>query len=121
MTSHNEFAKLSADCAAPLARLPVPEPAAGEVLVEIPAAGINPGEANIRSGLLKDLFPAIFPSGQGSALAGVAAQIGPGVADFAIGEEVLGFSWTRSSHGRLRARAHRSRIDQLVKLFRGRG
>jgi len=45
-----------------------------------------------------DLFPATFPSGQGSDLAGVVAEIGPGVTGFAVGDEVIGFSMRRSSH-----------------------
>jgi NADPH:quinone reductase-like Zn-dependent oxidoreductase len=50
--------------------VPRPVPGAGEVLVEVRAAGINPSEAVIRSGALHHLFPATFPSGQGSDLAG---------------------------------------------------
>jgi len=42
----------------------------GEVLVRVKAAGINPGEAKIRQGLVAERFPATFPSGQGSDLAG---------------------------------------------------
>ncbi|HEV7851292.1 MAG TPA: NADP-dependent oxidoreductase [Mycobacterium sp.] len=75
-----------------------PAPAAGEVLVEVRAAGINPGEASIRKGLLSDVFPTTFPSGQGSDLAGVVAETGPGVDGFAVGDEVLGFSEKRASH-----------------------
>jgi NADPH:quinone reductase-like Zn-dependent oxidoreductase len=75
-----------------------PVPSAGEVLVEVKAAGINPGEAKIRTGALHDMFPATFPSGQGSDLAGVVAEIGPGVQGFEAGDEVLGFSEKRSSH-----------------------
>src|SRR6476659_4560983 len=75
-----------------------PVPAAGEVLVEIKAAGINPSEAAIRAGAVRDLFPATFPSGQGSDLAGVVAELGSGVNDFAVGDEVIGFSNLRSSH-----------------------
>jgi NADPH:quinone reductase-like Zn-dependent oxidoreductase len=74
-----------------------PVPGAGEVLVEVKAAGINPGEAKIREGVLRDRFPATFPSGQGSDLAGVVAEVGPGVQTFAVGDEVLGFSEKRSS------------------------
>lgn len=44
--------------------VPRPVPGAGEVLVEVRAAGINPSEAVIRSGALHHLFPATFPSGQ---------------------------------------------------------
>jgi NADPH2:quinone reductase len=77
--------------------VPMPQPAAGEVLVEVRAAGINPGEAAIRSGAMHERFPATFPSGQGSDLAGVVTELGAGVTDFALGDEVLGFSWQRSS------------------------
>ncbi|WP_405976030.1 NADP-dependent oxidoreductase [Streptomyces sp. NBC_00988] len=75
----------------------MPQPAAGEVLVEVRAAGINPGEAAIRSGAMHERFPATFPSGQGSDLAGVVTELGAGVTDFGVGDEVLGFSWQRSS------------------------
>jgi NADPH2:quinone reductase len=77
--------------------IPMPEPAAGQVLVEVRAAGINPGEAAIRKGALHERFPSTFPSGQGSDLAGVVTALGDGVTDFAVGDEVLGYSWERSS------------------------
>src|SRR6202041_1308912 len=70
----------------------------GEVLVEVRAAGINPSEAVIRAGALADQFPATFPSGQGSDLAGVVAELGTGVSGVAVGDEVIGFSMRRSSH-----------------------
>ncbi|MEU8487996.1 NADP-dependent oxidoreductase [Streptomyces sp. NPDC048641] len=75
---------------------PVPGP--GQVLVEVHAAGIQPGEAHIRTGALHERWPATFPSGQGSDLAGVVAEIGPHVRGFAVGDEVLGFTHRRASH-----------------------
>jgi NADPH:quinone reductase len=81
-----------------LTDIDVPAPGPGEALVEVRAAGINPGEAAIRTGALHEQFPATFPSGQGSDLAGVVIEIGSGVSDFAVGDEVLGFSFQRSSH-----------------------
>jgi NADPH:quinone reductase-like Zn-dependent oxidoreductase len=51
--------------------VPRPSPGPGEVQVEVKAAGINPGEAMIRKGALHDRWPATFPSGLGSDLAGV--------------------------------------------------
>jgi NADPH:quinone reductase-like Zn-dependent oxidoreductase len=78
--------------------VPRPVPAEGEVLVAVKTAGINPGEAMIRKGLLDERYPAKLPSGQGSDLAGVVAQVGGGVEGFAVGDEVLGFSFERSSH-----------------------
>ncbi|WP_396933338.1 NADP-dependent oxidoreductase, partial [Mycolicibacterium sp.] len=61
------------------------------------AAGINPGEAMIRRGALHDRWPATFPSGQGSDLAGTVAELGAGVTGFAVGDDVIGFSERRSS------------------------
>jgi NADPH:quinone reductase len=81
-----------------VADVPVPEPAVGEVVVEVRAAGINVGEAAIRTGALEASFPATFPSGEGSDLAGVVSTVGDGVTEFAVGNEVLGWSWRRSSH-----------------------
>jgi NADPH:quinone reductase-like Zn-dependent oxidoreductase len=78
--------------------VPRPVPEAGEVLVEVRAAGINPSEGVIRAGAVRDLFPATFPSGQGSDLAGVVAELGSGVSGFAVGDQVIGFSDRRSSH-----------------------
>ena len=56
-----------------------PEPGADQVLVAVRAAGINIGEAKIREGLVRDIFPASFPSGEGSDLAGVVAEVGTNV------------------------------------------
>jgi NADPH:quinone reductase-like Zn-dependent oxidoreductase len=78
--------------------VPVPVPSAGEVRVEVKAAGINPGEAMIRQGAFDEIFAATFPSGQGSDLAGVVTEVGPGVELFSVGDEVLGFTNNRASH-----------------------
>jgi NADPH:quinone reductase-like Zn-dependent oxidoreductase len=78
---------------------PVPGP--GQVLVRVKAAGINPGEAAIRQGLLDAQWPATFPSGQGSDLAGIVEEIGDGVEQFTVGDEVLGFTHKRASHAEL--------------------
>lgn len=75
-----------------------PQAGPGEVLVEVKAAGINPGEASIRKGLLKDVFPTTFPSGEGSDFAGVVAETGSGVDRFGVGDEVIGFTEKRGSH-----------------------
>src|SRR5579875_1363752 len=78
--------------------VPRPTPGPGEVLVRVMATGINPGEASIRRGLLHERWPATFPSGEGSDLAGVVEEVGPGVERFRPGDEVLGFSDNRASH-----------------------
>lgn len=79
----------------------VPPPAPGSAQVEVRAAGINPGEAAIRRGALEAKWPATFPSGEGSDLAGVVRAVGDGVTEVEIGDEVLGWSWDRSSHAEL--------------------
>jgi NADPH:quinone reductase-like Zn-dependent oxidoreductase len=68
------------------------------VLVRVRAAGINPGEAKIREGQMHSRFPATFPSGEGSDLAGVVERVGPDVTGIAVGQEVIGWVDTRSSH-----------------------
>ena len=78
--------------------VPMPVPSAGQVVVAVRAAGINPGEISIREGRLHDRLPANFPSGEGSDLAGVVTGVGDGVDQWVPGDEVLGFSWDRSSH-----------------------
>jgi NADPH:quinone reductase-like Zn-dependent oxidoreductase len=73
----------------------------GKVLVRVKAAGINPGEASIRKGLFAERWPATFPSGQGSDLAGIVEELGPGVTTVAVGDEVIGFTNNRSSQAEL--------------------
>ncbi|MGX6606795.1 NADP-dependent oxidoreductase [Micromonosporaceae bacterium Da 78-11] len=91
--------------------VPRPVPGPGQVLVEVRAAGINPGEATIRRGLMHHRWPSTFPSGQGSDLAGVVLEIGPAVTGFAVGDEVLGFTHDRASHAELVLAAE----DQIVR------
>jgi NADPH:quinone reductase-like Zn-dependent oxidoreductase len=78
---------------------PVPGP--GELLVRVRAAGINPGESKIREGLLHERWPATFPSGQGSDLAGVVQAVGTSVDGFGPGDDVIGFTDNRASQAEL--------------------
>jgi NADPH:quinone reductase-like Zn-dependent oxidoreductase len=73
-------------------------PLQGEVLARVKAAGINPAEAAIREGFPHSIFPATFPSGEGSDLACIVAELGPGVSQFAVGDEVIGYTHNRASH-----------------------
>jgi NADPH:quinone reductase-like Zn-dependent oxidoreductase len=78
---------------------PVPGPS--QVLVRIKAAGINPGEAAIREGAFANRWPATFPSGQGSDLAGLVEEVGSAVKNVAVGDEIIGFTDNRASHAEL--------------------
>jgi NADPH:quinone reductase-like Zn-dependent oxidoreductase len=78
-----------------------PAPGEGEVVVRVEATGINPGEAAIRSGALHALWPATFPSGEGSDLAGVVTEVGSGVDAVSVGDEVIGYTDERASHAEL--------------------
>jgi NADPH:quinone reductase-like Zn-dependent oxidoreductase len=78
--------------------VPRPAPAPGEVLVAVKAAGINPGEIGIREGLLEARWPTTLPCGEGSDFAGIVEELGEGVAAYAAGDEVCGWSDQRASH-----------------------
>jgi NADPH:quinone reductase-like Zn-dependent oxidoreductase len=77
--------------------VPMPEPGPGEVVVRVVAAGTNPGEIPIRVGAFHDRFPARFPEGQGSDLAGVVSAVGEGVTSTAVGDPVIGLSDFRNA------------------------
>ncbi len=75
-----------------IAELPKPQPAEGEVLIHIHAAGVNPVDWKIREGMLKDMFPHRFPLTLGWDLAGVVAETGPGAARFKAGDAVYAYA-----------------------------
>jgi NADPH:quinone reductase-like Zn-dependent oxidoreductase len=70
---------------------PRPQPQAGEVLVRVHAAGVNPIDWKVREGHMKDFWPHKFPLIPGWDLSGVVEELGPGPAAagrFKIGDEV---------------------------------
>jgi NADPH:quinone reductase-like Zn-dependent oxidoreductase len=69
-----------------------PTPLQGDVLVRVKAAGINPSESGIREGFFHSIWPATFPSGEGTDFAGIVAELGPGVSQFAVADEVIGYT-----------------------------
>ena len=78
---------------------PDPVPAAGEVLVRVAAASINPIDIAQRAGLTKDFFPVTFPGILGWDLAGTVVGLGLGVSEFSIGDKV--FAWAYHTHAEL--------------------
>ncbi|MFD9325108.1 NADP-dependent oxidoreductase [Streptomyces sp. NPDC060065] len=66
----------------------VPEPGPGEVLLRVAGAGVNPGDAVLRSGRVPGLVT--LPWTPGNDVAGVVERLGQGVTRFAPGDEVYG-------------------------------
>ncbi|WP_346104101.1 alcohol dehydrogenase catalytic domain-containing protein [Nonomuraea maheshkhaliensis] len=77
-------------------QVPRPSPGPGQVLVKVIVAPVNPGEIGIREGVFADLWPAVFPEGQGNDLAGQVVEVGRGVTGFAPGDEVIGYAPRRA-------------------------
>lgn len=75
-----------------VADAPVPEPVAGQVQVQVYAAGINPIDAAIRSGYLKDKIPLPFPVTLGGDFSGIVSKVGDGVSGVAVGDQVFGIA-----------------------------
>jgi NADPH:quinone reductase-like Zn-dependent oxidoreductase len=74
-----------------LDEVPRPEPAAGQVLVRVLTAGVNPADWKRRAGLYKAYGGAMQgPSTPGMEGAGVIEALGPDVTNFRAGQEVYG-------------------------------
>ena len=66
--------------------LPRPTPKHGEVLVRVAAAGVGPWDVWIREH--RSVVVVSLPLTLGSDIAGVVAEVGPGVSRVAVGDEV---------------------------------
>jgi len=74
-----------------LAEVTKPAPAAGEVLIEVHAASVNPVDWKIREGMLAEMFPYEFPIVPGWDAAGVVAAVGEGGKGFRAGDRVFAY------------------------------
>ncbi|MFG1818354.1 NADP-dependent oxidoreductase [Kribbella sp. NPDC049174] len=72
-----------------------PHAGPGEVRVSVRAAGVNPIDFKIRRGWTQGFIDVTFPATPGLEVAGVVDEVGAG-AEFAIGDEVVGWSTTGS-------------------------
>jgi NADPH:quinone reductase-like Zn-dependent oxidoreductase len=68
---------------------PDPVPGAGEVLVRVAAASVNPIDYQRRAGLTNDFYPMQFPGLIGVDMAGTVVKIGPGAGGFSVGDQVF--------------------------------
>lgn len=71
--------------------MPVPTPAAHEVLVRMVAAGVNHADERTRSGEFKAIFPFSLPKVMGGEFSGQIAAMGSAVTGFTVGESVYGY------------------------------
>ncbi len=83
-----------------------PEPAPGQVRVQVRAAGVQPFDCLFRSGAAQAWVPAQFPQRLGNEFAGVIDALGEGVEGFAAGDEVLGWAMLSSHADHVVAGAH---------------
>jgi NADPH:quinone reductase-like Zn-dependent oxidoreductase len=71
-------------------RIPCSQPQAGEVLIRVAAAGVNPIDWKVRQGLFKNVMPLSLPHTPGNEFAGTIAQLGAGVTGLQPGQAVYG-------------------------------
>jgi NADPH:quinone reductase-like Zn-dependent oxidoreductase len=72
-----------------VATVPVPTAGPGELLVRVHAAGVNPVDAQIRSGRVRSFAGGGFPYPLGFDVSGDVVTVGPGVTRFSAGDEVF--------------------------------
>src|SRR5438105_13156333 len=72
--------------------LPTPEPGDGEVRVTVAAGALNPFDAVVLKGYMKDRLEHRFPLVPCGDLAGTIDAVGPGVREVAKGDRVFGIT-----------------------------
>jgi NADPH:quinone reductase-like Zn-dependent oxidoreductase len=73
-----------------LEQVPCPQPQAGQVLVRVLAAGVNPADWKMRAGLYKSFMQLPLPMTPGLEAAGIVEAVGQGVTKFRKGQAVYG-------------------------------
>lgn len=66
-----------------------PVAGAGQVVVQVAGTSFNPVDIALRAGLLKEFIPVTFPQVPNGDVAGVIAEIGPGVTGWQVGDAVV--------------------------------
>src|ERR1700682_3227440 len=72
-----------------LTDVPQPSPRAGELLVRVHAAGLNPVDYKTRAGALRVIHKYPLPIVMGNELSGIVEAVGPGGMRFAKGDRVF--------------------------------
>jgi NADPH:quinone reductase-like Zn-dependent oxidoreductase len=76
--------------AATVVEVPVPEVHAGQVLVRVLAAGLNPLDNAIAAGLMTEMVRHDYPVVLGRDAAGIVEAVGGGVSGITVGDAVVG-------------------------------
>lgn len=87
-----------------------PHAGAGQIRIAVHAAGVNPLDWKLRSGMYRDFMPIDLPSGVGGEAAGIVDEVGEGVEGVAIGDAVFGITLRRTAmaeHAVLTSWAHK--------------
>lgn len=71
-------------------RITLPDPGPGQLVVRLCAAGVNPIDWKIRAGYMQKFMPLPLPFTLGGDFSGVVDQVGPGVGNVKVGDEVYG-------------------------------
>ena len=73
-----------------------PPPAAGQIIVRVKSAGVQPFDVRVRRGDLRRWVPVSFPQVLGNEFAGVIEEVGRDAGAFEVGDEVIGFTTMRA-------------------------
>jgi NADPH:quinone reductase-like Zn-dependent oxidoreductase len=73
-----------------------PVPGLRQVLVRVVSAATNVLDMALREGAMGEVFPGPLPSGQGFDLAGTIVEIGSGVTEYTVGDQILGWAPRRA-------------------------
>lgn len=76
-----------------IADLPRPVPAAGQILLRLRAAALNPLDVKLATGVMKGIMPVQHPFVLGLDAAGTVEAVGEGVTRFSPGDEVVAFTY----------------------------
>ncbi|MDH6268147.1 NADPH:quinone reductase-like Zn-dependent oxidoreductase [Rhizobium sp. SG_E_25_P2] len=86
-----------------------PHAGAGQIRIAVRAAGVNPLDWKLRSGIYRDFMPIDLPSGVGAEAVGIVDEVGDGVSNVAVGNRVFGITVRRTAmaqHAVLTSWAH---------------
>ena len=69
----------------------LPTPAAGQVRIRVAGTSFNSVDGNIRAGFMQEPMPLTLPHTPGLDVAGTVDEVGDGVTEWTVGDEVVGF------------------------------